>query len=130
MNHPSNVKLHQRKVVNIRSTSRELRKIANRVRELSHKVGTKDHTMELNKEGRSLQIEADSLILKLKDWDSFLKSAINQGMYRGFFLILIILFKDTQIIRIHLQDFEERIITKFTRRVLERFENTNPRTIS
>ena len=81
MNHPSNVKLHQRKVVNIRSSSRELRKIANRVRELSHKVGTKDHTMELNKEGRSLQIEADSLILKLKDWDSFLKSAINQGMY-------------------------------------------------
>ena len=81
MNHPSNVKLHQRKVVNIRSSSRELRKIANRVRELSHKVGTKDHTMELNKEGRSLQIEADSLILKLKDWDSFLKSAINQCMY-------------------------------------------------
>jgi len=80
MNHPSNTRLYQRKVVNIRSTSRDLRKIASRVRDLSHKVGTKDHTMELNKEGRALQIEADGLILKLKDWDSFLKAALNQGM--------------------------------------------------
>ena len=79
MNHPSNTRLYQKKVVNIRSTSRSLVKIANNIRKLSQKVGSKDHTMELNKEGRRLQRDADAMILKLKDWLSFLKAALNQG---------------------------------------------------